>query len=698
MALKDMFRSETSFFGLEIKSKEEVLEFLSDKFLANNIVNSYEDLLQALNDRESQDSTGIGDGIAIPHALNPCVLKSTIGFVRLKDPIDWQSLDGSLVDLVFLIATNGSDGNEHLTALSGLSQVLVKPENQEKLRQVNSFEELQEIFSEKPEEEKPRQEAKPEHYELVGVTACPTGIAHTYLAQEKLLEIAKQLGVSAKIETQGRRGVEDRLTPDDINNAKYIILAHDKDLEGMDRFNGKEVIDTSTQNAIYHTKDLIADYDKQPKKKIKAKKTDDSVGELDLKKFKDFKGVLLAGVSKMLPFVVAGGILLGLAFLIDFIALKGDVPVNDVNAFGTVNKGAGWFAGLGKVSMSMMVPILAAYVAYALVGTQGLMPGLVAGIIANQDTLLYVKNGPTPDAPWTNLWGRLLPSNLETNSGFLGGIAGAYLAGILVFGLTMAFRNFSKSWTGVRDIVLIPVLSLLGVGVGMFALNIPLGYAMYGIEWLLKQLALHNLLILAALILGIMVCVDMGGPINKIAYVIGVLSVTTGDGGIGVITDGANQTNVLMAAVMLAGMMPPLAIAFSTQVFRKAWTNKQRDAAKANWVMGLSFVTEGAIPFMIDDYKRVAVSSMVGGACVGLLAGGLKIGMPAPHGGIFVSPLAKSYLFSENGIAGNGGAAVGFGIAMYILIPFIGMVIAGSMMGAWRSHDIKKGKLQLTEA
>lgn len=696
MALKEMFRQETSFFDVELSSKTDVLAFLAQKFKQAEIVDDYDQFLKALQDREAQDSTGMGDGIAIPHALNPTVKQATLGFLRLKTPIDWQSLDNQPVDLIFLIATNGIDGNEHLTALSSLSSYLVKPEYQEKFRLAKNFKELQSILVEsQPTKTGVDKVQTSSGYDVVGITACPTGIAHTYLAQEKILETAKQLNLTAKIETQGRRGIEDHLTADDIKNAKMIILAHDKELEGLDRFNDLEVIDTSTQDVIYHTKEILENYATKPKKVIKARKTGDSSnsGEMDLKKFKDFKGVLLAGVSRMLPFVVGGGIILGLAFLIDFIAAGGSPDPANMGNFGTINKGAGWFAAVGKIAMDMMVPVFAAYVAYALVGSQGLMPGMVGGLLANNSAFAY-GNG---NVGWVNLWGRLLPSDVAThsNSGFIGGIAAAFVAGLLVFGLTKGFANFKKGFMGVRDIVLIPLLSLLGVGVAMFALNIPLGYFMYGVQWVLQKMAEKNLLVLVGLFLGIMVCVDMGGPINKIAYVVGTLSIVSAENGgfANINPDTGNMTTApIMSAVMLSGMMPPLAIAFSTLVFRKAWTEKQRDSAKANWVMGLSFVTEGAIPFMIDDYKRVNVSSMIGGGLVGILATALKIGIPAPHGGIFVSPLATSDLFSNNA------AAKGFGIAMYILLPLIGMAIAGSIMGAWRSRDIKRGKLTLPQA
>lgn len=676
MELKELFKQETSFFGQNLNSKEEVINFLAEKLDKRKIIKSQPEFIQAIKDREAQDSTGVGDGIAIPHALNPTVQKSTIAFLSLKKPIEWGSFDNQPVDLIFMIATNGVDGEEHLTALASLSGYLMKPEVLAGLRQATDFAQMVKNF--KPETKKApvKKQAPKNGYEVVGITACPTGIAHTYLAEEKLIQAAEALSMSVKVETQGRRGVENRLTPDDIKNAKVVILGHDKAIEGMARFNGVKVLDTSTKEVIYKGQELIETFDQNPKVKVvkNAADNDDSVGELSLKKFKDFKGNLLGGVSRMLPFVVGGGIILGIGFLIDFIAGNG----NAGGDFGTINHGAGWFSAIGKTAMMMMVPVLGGYIAYSIVGAQGLMPGFVAGLLADGTGGFAYGNVGS----WSGLWTRIFKTDLPMNSGFIGAMVGGYLAALLVFGLTLGMRKFKKSFQGVRDIVFIPVLSLLGIAVAMFALNIPLGYLMYGIKEGLTWLANHNLLVLLGGIIGLMMCVDMGGPINKIAYVLGTMSV---GGGLG---DNPLITNI-MAASMAGGMIPPLGIALCTVVFRSVWTPKERDAAKANWLMGAFFITEGAIPFMVIDPKRISVSALSGGLITGLLVGAFQITLPAPHGGICVFPLLDSHLFTGAGVA------KGLGITFYILSIVAGVVAMMLILGFWKKIDLKKGKLKL---
>lgn len=693
MEVKDLFYKGTSFFHQDLKSKNDVIEFLASKLHEDKIISSKVDFIKAIKAREKEGSTGMGDGIAIPHALTPSVKKSTIAFLSLKKPVKWESLDDKPVDLIFMIATNGEDGDEHLQALAGLSGYLLKPKVVSDLRKATTFAALQKAFS-VPKNTKAKEEktSKNGHYDLVGITACPTGIAHTYLAQDKILEAAHNLGLTAKVETQGRRGVEDRLTQEDIDNAKYIILAHDKAIEGMDRFNGKKVIDTNTKDVIYKGPEIIKNYKSNPKLvEIRGVKKDDSggFGDMSLKKFRDVKGNLLAGVSKMLPFVVAGGIILGIAFLIDWAAGNSGAK----GAFGVTNKAAGWFAAIGKISMMMMVPILGAYIAYAIVGPQGLMPGMVAGLIADNtggwmygtyDYVPGVSDGPDFGNAWGALWSRLFPQNIPMTSGFLGAMAGGYMAALIVFGLTLGMKKFKRSFQGVRDIVFIPILSLLGIALTMFAINIPLGYALWGIQKGLTWLAEHNLLVVLGGIIGLMMCIDMGGPINKIAYVLGVLSVS---GGLG---DNPLITNV-MAASMAGGMVPPLGIALCTVIFRKEWTFQEREAAKANWLMGAFFITEGAIPFMVTDAKRVSPSAMAGGLVTGVLVGAFQITLPAPHGGICVFPLLDSHLFS------SAGAMKGLGIVLYIAAILVGMGIMATILGFWKKSDIRHGRLNLVQ-
>ncbi len=360
--------------------------------------------------------------------------------------------------------------------------------------------------------------------------------------------------------------------------------------------------------------------------------------------------------------------------------------------FGTHNSGAGWFAAIGKISMSMMVPILGAFIAFSIVGSQGLMPGMVAGLFSTNILGFGYSSDKTG---WNGLWSRLIPANLQgTESGFIGAIVGGYLAALLVVGWSKAMATFPKGLQGARDIVFIPVISLLSIALTMFAINIPLGFVMGGISLrVLQLLAQLNLLWLVSILIGFMMCVDMGGPVNKIAYSLGNLAV-----GGKLVTDinaagnAFNDQTIIMASAMLAGMLPPLMVAMSTIIFPRAWTAKDRDAAKANWLMGACFVSEGAIPFMVKDPKRVAVSAMAGGALIGGLVGALKIKLLASHGGVFVFPLlSSSYL--EDGSMNGGSIALGAGAAVLIVLG--ASLLSAIVLGLWRTADIKNGKLTL---
>ncbi|ASP28134.1 PTS system, fructose-specific IIB component [Spiroplasma corruscae] len=686
MELKDLFKKNIAFFNKDFKSKEEVISFLSSELLKTKQIDSKEDFEKAVYKRESEGSTGVGDGIAIPHVLNPTVKSSAIGFVKLKNKVDWQSLDDQPVDLVFMIMTNGKDGNEHLSALADLSGFLMKSEIQKKLRESKSIEDVQNALTK--DEVKKESESVSGGYDVIGITACPTGIAHTYMAAEKLEEYARQKGMTYKIETQGRRGTENKLTPSDIENAKVIIFGHDKALEGLSRFNGKKVIDTSTKEVIFKGDKLIEKFQSgEGLKTIKANADSESgSGELTMKKFLDIKGNLLGGLSRMLPFVVAGGIILGIGFLIDFAAGNGGAK----GSFGVTSPVAGWFSAIGKTSMTMMVPILGAFIAYSIVGSQGLMPGMVAGLFSTK--VMSFAYGLNSSDSWSGLFEKLLPKSIAgQESGFIGAIFGGYLAALLVFGLSKMMKKLPKSLQGVRDIVFIPVLSLLLISLVMFAINIPLGYLMSAIQSGIQWLAEHDLLVLVSVIVGFMMCVDMGGPINKIAYALGNLAVA------GTLIDkklaGSELQTVIMASAMIAGMVPPLMIAVSTILFPKIWTVKDRDAAKANWLMGACFISEGAIPFMVKDPKRVAVSAMVGGVIVGVFIGLGKVTLAASHGGVFVFALLSSHLVETNGALT--GSSIGIGIAFSLGGLIVASFVSALVLSFWRLFDIKRGVLSL---
>ncbi|WP_338969757.1 fructose-specific PTS transporter subunit EIIC [Spiroplasma endosymbiont of Labia minor] len=690
MLLKNMITQDTIFLDLEANSQKELIDIIAEKLLIIKLIKNKEKFIKEIINRENQESTAIGDGIAIPHILNSTVNESRIIIVRLKNSLDWNAFDNKKVNLVFFIITNGVDGNEHLEALGELSKFLIKKENILSLNEIKSAKKIENLFNDYSisVKENTISSKSENYYDVVGITACPTGIAHTYLAQEKIIDYAKSLELTAKVETQGRRGTEFKLSQEEINNAKVIFLAHDKAITGMDRFNNKKVIETGTKNAIFKGKEIIENALKGENLKTIHANTKDGDSELSLKKFKDIKGNLLAGVSRMLPFVVAGGIVLGIAFLIDFAA--GSKGGSD---FGTTNKVAGWFAALGKLSMSLMIPILGAYITYSIVGPQGLMPGMIAGLTSSN--IMSFAYGSNND--WSNMWGKLLPFESH-ESGFIGAIFGAYLAAFIVFGWTKAFEKLPKSLQGARDIVFIPILSILSIGITMFIINIPIGYLMMELSEGIKWLANNNLILLVSALFGIMMCFDMGGPINKIAYSLGVLAVAGQ-----LVKDGNNpatgallgQQQILMAAALLAGMLPPLMIALCTIIFPRAWTAKDRDAAKVNWVMGLCFVTEGAIPFMIKDPKRISVSAMIGGLFVGLTTGLFKLSVGAPHGGIFVFALMKTGINNPN--YDLTASSIGIGIILAFGILIIGTIISSLILGFWRTHDIKKGSFVLDE-
>lgn len=543
-------------------------------------------------------------------------------------------------------------------------------------------------MAEKKQAKKPiaKAEIKTKFPEVIGITACPTGIAHTYMAKEKIVEAAKALNMTAKVETQGRSGPEDVLTVEEIEHAKVIIFAADKALTRLERFNGKQVLEVGTKDAIINSKKLINDYldGKAKLKTIKKSGNDSENADFSIQNFKHITRNLLAGVSRMLPFVVAGGIILGIGFLLDIGNSGGDL--------GVTRPVAAWFSGLGKVIFSMMIPILGAYIAYALVGPQGLLPGMVAGLIANAPEMLYKAGG----TGWSNTWGRIFPASITNfNSGFFGAIIGAYLAALVVYGLTKGLKKTPKTLRGVRDIVFIPVVSALAAGVIMFALNIPLGFLNYGLGLGLKAMSEHNLSVLAGLIVGAMMAIDMGGPINKAAYIFGTATIDTSNPAFDPLRSSNNGT-IFMASAMLAGMVPPLAIAISTRMFKRYWTKKDIEGGNTNWFLAASFITEGAIPYAAEDPKRVIPSAIAGSAITGGILTGFGVTLSAPHGGIFVFPLL--------GIQDNGSnwfkmptqaGSIGVGITIAVIALFIGALVSAAILGVWRMKDVKKGTLVL---
>ncbi|MFX4056951.1 MAG: fructose-specific PTS transporter subunit EIIC [Spiroplasma sp. hy2] len=685
MKIIDYFTEATTFLKTSVTDKTEVFATLATALVNNETVTDSAKLIKALEKRETEGPTGVGDGLAIPHCSSSSVTKPSIAIMTLEKAVDWQSLDNKPVDIIFMITTPEQGGEQHLQTLAKLAGFLGKSEVVAQIRAAKTFAGILKAFIEPvTDHDKMKTDG---HYDVIGITACPTGIAHTYMAKEKMEEAAKAMGLTIKVETQGRSGNENVLTATDIANAKAIILGIDKKITGMDRFKGVSYLETSTKDVIYHGSNVIQDALNGKRLTIGkgGKGGNDEVGELSLKNFKDVTKNLLGGVSRMLPFVVAGGIILGIGFLLDSGKTGKD--------FGVTRDVAAWFSGLGKVIFGMIVPILGAYVCYSIVGPQGLLPGMTAGLIANAHGMLYDAENKTG---WANTWGRLFPDSISNfNSGFFGALIGGYLVAFAVYGCQKGFARFHPSLRGVRDIVLIPVLTALAAGVLMFGLNIPLGYLNYGLSLGLKAIADYNLNALIGIIIGLMMAVDMGGPINKAAYVFGTLTIDATQ----TAYEGIRSTNggtVFMACAMLTGMVPPLALALCTRMFKKYWTKKDVEQGNTNYFLAACFITEGAIPFAAADPKRTIPSIMVGSAITGAIVSGFGVTLAAPHGGLFVFPLLQIQDNGKNWFSiANHGASIGVAVLISVTALIIGSFISALILGFWRMHNVKNNKIIL---
>lgn len=662
--------------NLKAKTKSAALKEIAQHLKTNKFVSSALDFEKALNNREQQFSTGIGDEIAIPHAQDETVLSNVVLIAKSKDGISWNSADGKKVKYIFSIALNSKDAGMQVDTLQALSKALMNPETKVNLQKAKTSNELMNSLVVGQTKAKKVAGGK----NVVAVTACPTGIAHTYMSAEKIEQAASELGYNVKVETQGRK-IDNKLTDADIKNADVIILAIDKGIDGMERFNGKTVLKVGTKAAIKDSKKLIKDglAGKGEVISVASKESEMASGDYSWSAFKNVYKNLMGGVSRMLPFVVAGGIILGIAFLID--------TGNSGGLLGVTRHTAGWFAGLGKLGLIIFVPVLGAYVSYSIVGAEGLLPGMIAGMIASGMGFLY---GSGTQDGWNDVWGRVTPgidqSVLASGSGFIGAMVGGYVAAASVtIARRYMFFKVNKTFRGVVDIVAMPVVTVILTGTAMFIFQIPLAYFAYGLREGLTSLADKDLLVIVTLIIGVMMAFDMGGPVNKVAYVFG-----TG------LIGSANATEsdfIIMGAVMISGMVPPLGIALSTAIFgKKSWSKNDIEAAKANWALGAFFITEGAIPFAAKDPKRVIPSIIVGSAVAGLMVGLLKVGVSAPHGGIIVASLFKSFLFDSEGVR------IGMGITFLIASLAVGMTTTALMLGIWRKRAVTKGTLKLVNA
>ncbi len=610
MKIIDLLKKDAIELNTSVASKNDAIDklvALHEK--AGNLVdvNVYKDAILA---REAQGSTAIGEGIAVPHAKSESVKTPGLSAITVPNGVDYEAPDGKNSDILFMIAAP-LDGDLHLEILSRLMVMLMEPEFCASLRGAKTADEFLSIIDKKEAEkypEEPKAEVpKKEGYRILAVTACPTGIAHTYMAAEALEKAGEKLGYPLKAETNGSGGAKNILTKKEIEECDGIIIAADKNVE-MARFDGKPVIKTSVSNGINKPEELI--------KKIvdgKASIYHAEGDELEATDDDEKEGFghkvykhLMNGVSHMLPFVVGGGVLIALGFLIDTIAGNADVG----GTFGFTSPIASAVFWIGKAAFALMLPILAGFIAQSIADRPGLLPGIVGGVFA--------ANGYTFQAFMEN---KDLVGDGSAVSGFLGALLAGFVAGLLVNLLKKAFSWMPKSMDGIKPVFIYPLLGTLLMGIFMCLINPVVGVINTGVSNFLSSLGETSKLLLSV-VLAAMMAIDMGGPFNKAAYVFGTAAIADGN-------------TWIMAAVMIGGMVPPIAIALSTTFNKKKWTKEELKSGPVNYLMGLCFITEGAIPYAASDPLRVIPSCMVGSAVAGALTSLFNVTCPAPHGGIF---------------------------------------------------------------
>ena len=654
MKIQDVLNKNVMLFDLQATDKEGVINEMVRSLIDNGVVTDFDTFKAGIMNREAQTSTGLGDGIAMPHSKNEAVKEATVLFAKSNKGVDYASLDGQPTDLFFMIAAPEGANDTHLAALAELSKYLMKPGFADKLRQASTpgqviaafdAEEQEAAAEEAKKAEAVKEAASSDKPLIVAVTACTTGIAHTYMAEEALIKKGEEMGVTVRVETNGASGVGNRLTAEEIAKAEGVIIAADKAVETA-RFDGKKLISKPVAAGIRQTEELIQTILDGKADVFHAENAAQaSASQEKLSLGGAFYKHLMSGVSQMLPFVIGGGILIALAFLIDQI-MGVPTDLESLKQLGSYNQPAAYFMTAGKAAFGFMLPILAGFIGFSIAEKPGLVVGFVAGAIADSGAALgNVAYGATKAT---------IPA--AQSSGFLGALVGGFLAGGVILVLRKVLAGLPRSLDGIRSILLLP---LLGVGLTaaiMFVLNIPMSAINTGMNTFLTNLG-GSSAILLGLLVGGMMAVDMGGPVNKAAYVFGTGTLTASA------LSGGGST--VMAAVMAAGMVPPLAVFVATVLFKDKFTKEERDSGLTNIVMGLSFITEGAIPFGAADPARAIPSFIVGSALTGALVGLAGLKLMAPHGGIFVIALTSNPL-------------------LYILFVLIGAVVSGILFGLLR--------------
>ncbi|MBC1373839.1 PTS transporter subunit EIIA [Listeria booriae] len=622
MKITDILSQETMILSLKATSKEAAIDEMIVKLADEGKINDVSLFKSEIMKREQESSTGIGDGIAMPHAKTKAVNTPTVVFAKSEAGLDYDSLDGQPAHLFFMIAATDGANQTHLETLAALSRLLIHPDFVAKLRNAKTTQEVVDLFDQEQGATEAEKGVTPQNNEapfVVAVTACPTGIAHTYMAEDALKNKAKEMGVDIRVETNGSDGAKNKLTADEIERANGVIVAADKKVE-MARFDGKHVLETPVSDGIRKPEELINKAIAQEAPVYHHSGEKDS-GASDGKRvsigsriYKD----LMNGISHMLPFVVGGGILLAFSFLLEQYFPQAKTLTDMLGAISGSETGAFMF----------LIPILSGFIAMSIADRPGLMPGMVGGLLA-----------------------------ATSNAGFLGGLLAGFLAGYVVLGLKVLFSKMPKTLEGLKPILIYPVLGLLITGGLMYLIFDPIfaNINTFLVDQL-QSLGTANAVILGT-VLGGMMAIDMGGPFNKAAYTFAI----------GVFTTTGNTDGAFMAAVMAGGMVPPLAIAMATTIFKKKFTSDERQAGLTNYVLGLSFITEGAIPFAAADPLRVITSCVLGSAIAGGLTQFWHINVPAPHGGIFVVGLANHAF-------------------LFLLAILIGTVISGLLYGFWKKE------------
>lgn len=651
MKIQDLLKKEVMIMDLKATSKEAAIDEIITKLVDTGVVTNFAIFKDGIMKREAQTSTGLGDGIAMPHSKNAAVKEATVLFAKSASGVDYEALDGQPTDLFFMIAAPDGANDTHLAALAELSKYLLKEGFADQLRQAKTPDDIiatfdsNSISQETVAPQTVQSTSKGSDY-IVAVTACTTGIAHTYMAEEALKKKAAEMGVGIKVETNGASGVGNKLTSSDIARAKGVIIAADKAVE-MDRFDGKPLVSRPVADGIKKSEDLINIILDNKAQTYHAKNQNDKQsGESDGKSGlgSAFYKHLMGGVSQMLPFVIGGGIMIAIAFLFDNIL---GVPKDQLSNLGSYHEIAALFKNIGGAAFAFMLPVLAGYIAYSIAEKPGLVAGFVAGSIASSGLAF----GKVPFAEG----GKATLALAGVPSGFLGALVGGFLAGGVILLLRKLLSGLPKSLEGIKSILLYPLLGVLITGFLMLLVNIPMAAINTALNTFLQGLS-GSSAVLMGLLVGGMMAVDMGGPVNKAAYVFGTgtLAATVANGG-----------SVVMAAVMAGGMVPPLAVFVATLLFKDKFNNEERQSGLTNIVMGLSFITEGAIPFGAADPARAIPSFIVGSALTGALVGLAGIKLMAPHGGIFVIALTSNPL-------------------LYILFILIGAVVSGVLFGLFR--------------